>query len=104
MLPICMVNEEALAQVPEDVRLYLRGLRRRIIELEKPDPRQRIAELETANRRLQVELDGALALALPATNHPTDREVPAGIGGRFLSGPPPATTLIPAAAVAAGPR
>jgi transposase len=62
MLPICMVNEETLAQVPEDVRLYLRALRRRIIELEKTDPQQRIAELEAANRGLQVELDDALAL------------------------------------------
>jgi hypothetical protein len=46
MLPICMVNEETLAQIPEDVRLYLRALRRRLIELEKTDPQQRIAELE----------------------------------------------------------
>jgi hypothetical protein len=29
MLPICMVNAETLAQVPEDVRVYLRALRRR---------------------------------------------------------------------------
>src|SRR5438874_10700571 len=62
MLPICMVNEETLAQVPEDVRLYLRALRRRILELERTDPQQRIAELEAANRSLQVELDAALAL------------------------------------------
>jgi transposase len=62
MLPICMVNEETLAQVPEEVRLYLRSLRRRIIELEKTDPQQRIAELEAANRGLQVDLDEALAL------------------------------------------
>jgi transposase len=62
MLPICMVNEETLAQIPEDVRLYLRALRRRIIELEKTDPQQRIAELEAANRGLQVELDDAQAL------------------------------------------
>jgi hypothetical protein len=62
MLPICMVNEETFAQIPEDVRLYLRVLRRRIIELEKTDPQQRIAELEAANRGLQVELDDALAL------------------------------------------
>jgi hypothetical protein len=27
MLPICMVNEETLAQIPEDVRLYLRVVR-----------------------------------------------------------------------------
>src|SRR5262245_60111439 len=62
MLPICMVTEETLAQVPEDVRLYLRALRRRIIELESTDPQQRIAELEAVNRGLQVELDAALAL------------------------------------------
>src|SRR5215208_4404700 len=62
MLPICMVNAETMAQVPEDVLLYLRALRRRIIELEQADPQQRIAELEAANRALQVELDDALAL------------------------------------------
>ena len=62
MLPICMLNEETLAQIPEDVRLHLRALRRRIIELERTDPQQRIAELEAANRSLQVELDDALAL------------------------------------------
>ena len=62
MLPICMVNAGTLAQLPEDVRLYLRALRRRIIELERTDPQQRIAELEAANRGLQVELDDALAL------------------------------------------
>src|SRR5262245_30932098 len=60
MLPICMVNEETLAQTPEDVRLYLRALRRRIIELERTDPQQRIADLEAANRNLQVDLDDAL--------------------------------------------
>jgi transposase len=62
MVPICMVNEQTLAQIPEDVRQYLRALRRRIIELERTDPQQRIAELEAANRGLQVELDDALAL------------------------------------------
>lgn len=62
MLPICMVNEETLAQLPEDVRLYLRALRRRLIELERTDPQQRIAELETVNRSLQVELEDARAL------------------------------------------
>ena len=61
MLPICMVNAETLAQVPEDVLLYLRALRRRIIELEQTDPQQRIAELEAANRGLQMQLDDALA-------------------------------------------
>src|SRR5215471_270736 len=61
MLPICMVNAETLEQVPEDVRLYLRALRRRLLELEQTDPQQRIADLEAANRALQVELDEALA-------------------------------------------
>jgi transposase len=61
MVPICMVNEETLAQIPEDVRLYLRALRRRILELERTEPQQRIADLEAANRSLQVELDEALA-------------------------------------------
>jgi hypothetical protein len=54
-----------IAQVPEDLLVYLRALRRRIIELEQTDPRQRIAELEAANRRLQVELDEAVALITP---------------------------------------
>src|SRR4051812_1990238 len=62
MLPICVVSAETLAQVPEDVLLYLRALRRRIIELEQTDPQQRIADLEAANRGLQVELDDAHAL------------------------------------------
>jgi transposase len=62
MLPICMVTEETLAQIPEEVRLYLRALRRRVIDLERTDPQQRIAELEAANRNLQVDLDDALAL------------------------------------------
>jgi transposase len=62
MLPICMLNAETLAQVPEDVLLYLRALRRRIIELEQTDSQQRIAELEGANRGLQVQLDDAQAL------------------------------------------
>jgi transposase len=62
MLPICMVNAETMAKVPEDVLLYLRALRRRIIELGQTDPQQRIAFLEAANRGLQVELDDALAL------------------------------------------
>jgi transposase len=62
MLPICMVNAGTMAQVPEDVLVYLRALRRRIIELEQTNPQQRIAELEAANRGLQVQLDGAQAL------------------------------------------
>src|ERR1700685_3139521 len=61
MLPICMMTEETLAQIPEDARLFMRALRRRIVELEQTDPQQRIAELEAANRGLQVELDDALA-------------------------------------------
>jgi hypothetical protein len=42
MLPICIVNAETLAQVPDDVRVYLRALRRRIIELVQADPQLRI--------------------------------------------------------------
>jgi transposase len=61
MLPICMVNAETLAQLPEDVGLYLRALRRRIIDLERTPPQERIAELEAVNRGLQVQLDDALA-------------------------------------------
>jgi transposase len=57
-----MVNAETMAQVPEDVLLYLRALRRRVVELEQTDPQQRIAELEAVNRGLQVELDDAQAL------------------------------------------
>ena len=62
MLPICIVNAETLAQVPDDVRFYLRALGRRIIELEQADPQQRIDQLESANRGLQVRLDDAQAL------------------------------------------
>jgi transposase len=57
-----MVNEETLKQIPEDVLLYLRALRRRIVELEQTEPQQRIAELEAANRKLQVELDAVRVL------------------------------------------
>jgi transposase len=52
-----MVNEETLSQVPEDVRLYLRALRRRIIELEQTDAQQQIAKLEDANRTLRLQLE-----------------------------------------------
>jgi transposase len=69
MLPICMMNEETLAQIPEDARLYMRALRRRIIELEQTDPQQRIAELEAANRGLQVELADALAKITQQQEH-----------------------------------
>src|SRR6516162_8332425 len=41
MLPICIVNAETLAQVPDDVRFYLRALGRRIIELEQADRQPR---------------------------------------------------------------
>ena len=51
-----------MAQIPEDVSLYLRALRRRIIELEQTAPQQRIAKLEAVNRGLQVQLEEALAL------------------------------------------
>ena len=57
MVPICMVNEQTLKQIPQDVLLYLRALRRRIVELEQTESQKRIAELEAANRKLQVKLD-----------------------------------------------
>src|SRR5437764_3403594 len=69
MVPICMVNEETLAQVPEDVRQYLRVLRRHIIDLEQTDTQQRIAELEAANRKLQAQVDELLALARQQQDH-----------------------------------
>lgn len=69
MLPVCMVSAETLAQVPEEVRLYLRTLRRRIMELERTDPQQRIAELEAANRGLQVQLDEAQAWLAQQQEH-----------------------------------
>jgi hypothetical protein len=62
MLPICMVNAETLEQIPEEVRLYLRALRRRIIELEQTEPQQRLAELEAAHRGLQIQRDDAQTL------------------------------------------
>jgi transposase len=58
-----MLNEETLSHVPEDVRQYLRVLRRRIIALEQTDAQQRIAQLEDANRKLQVQVDELFALA-----------------------------------------
>ena len=57
MVPICMVTEETLSRVPEDVLLYLRALRRRIIELEQTAPPQRLAALEAVNRKLQTEVE-----------------------------------------------
>src|SRR3954462_2126372 len=69
MLPICMVNAETMAQVPQDVLVYLRALRRRVIELEQTDPQQRIAELEAANRKLQAQVDELLALARQQQDH-----------------------------------
>jgi transposase len=69
MVPVCMVTEETLSHVPEDVRQYLRALRRRVIELEQTDPQQRIAELEAANRKLQAQVDELLALARQQQDH-----------------------------------
>src|SRR5216684_5054570 len=62
MVPLIMVNEETLAQTPEDVRILLRAMRRRIVELEQTEPQQRIAELEAENRKLRVELDDLRAV------------------------------------------
>jgi transposase len=63
MVPICMVTEETLNQVPDDVRQYLRALRWRILELEQTDAQHRIAKVEAANRKLQAQVEELLALA-----------------------------------------
>jgi transposase len=57
MTPYFMVNEETLKRTPEEVREYLRFLRRRIQELEGTDPQRRIEELEAANRKLRTEIE-----------------------------------------------
>jgi transposase len=61
MVPICLVNEEILQKVPEEIRQLLRALRRRIVELERTDAQQRIAELEDQVRSLQIERDDLCA-------------------------------------------
>jgi hypothetical protein len=63
MVPIGMANEETLNQVPEEVRQYLRALRRRIMELEQTDAQQRIAALEATDRKLQTQVDELRGLA-----------------------------------------
>ena len=60
MVPVCMITEETLSHVPEDVRQYLRALRRRILELEHTDAQQRLADLEDANRKLQIQVEELL--------------------------------------------
>jgi transposase len=54
---MCMVTEETLKQVPQDVLSYLRVLRRHIVALEQTDPQQRIEELESANRKLHTQIE-----------------------------------------------
>src|SRR5436305_14472152 len=56
MVPYFMVNEETLKRTPEEVREYLRLLRRRIQELEGTDSQRRIEELEATIRELQAEI------------------------------------------------
>src|SRR5215208_1308049 len=57
MTPYFMVNEETLKRTPQEVREYLRFLRRRIQELEGTEAQQRIEELEAANRKLQTQIE-----------------------------------------------
>jgi transposase len=64
-----MVTEETLNQVPEAVRQYLRVLRRRILELEQTDVQRRLADLEAANRKLQVQIEELLALGRQQQEH-----------------------------------
>src|SRR3954447_10556945 len=56
MAPYFMVNEETLKRTPEEVREYLRFLRRRIQELEGTDSQRRIEELEATIRKLKTEI------------------------------------------------
>ena len=56
MTPYFMVNEETLKRTPEEVREYLRLLRRRIQELEGTDSQRRIEELEATIRELKAEI------------------------------------------------
>src|SRR4051794_19729670 len=56
MAPYFMVNEETLKRTPEEVREYLRLLRRRIQELEGTDSQRRIEELEATIRKLKTEI------------------------------------------------
>src|SRR3954462_80520 len=56
MTPYFMVNEETLQRTPEEVREYLRFLRRRIQELEGTDSQRRIEELEATIRKLKTEI------------------------------------------------
>jgi uncharacterized protein DUF6444 len=74
MVPICMVNEETLIQIPDDVRLYRRALRRRIIDLEQCASQQRIAELEATNRLLQAERAALRALLGQQQTHIQQRQ------------------------------
>jgi transposase len=57
MTPYFMVNEETLKRTPEEVREYLRFLRRRIQELESTDQQRRIEEQEATIRKLQTEIE-----------------------------------------------
>ena len=57
MTPYFMVNEETLKSTPEEVREYLRVLRRRINELETTDPQRQIDKLEGTIRGLHAEID-----------------------------------------------
>lgn len=57
MTPYFMVNEETLKRTPEEVREYLRYLRRRIQQLEGTDTHRRIEELEASIRKLQTRIE-----------------------------------------------
>src|SRR4051794_18878430 len=57
MTPYFMVNSETLKNTPEEMRDYLRFLRRRINELENTEPQRQIEKLEATIRGLNVEID-----------------------------------------------
>jgi transposase len=64
MTPYFMVDEETLKQTPEEVREYLRFLRRRVNELETTDPFRQIDKLEATIRGLHVEIADLKATVL----------------------------------------
>ena len=52
-------DPKAWDNLPQDIRDYIRYLRRYITNLEQTEPQQKITELENQIRRLQVELEDA---------------------------------------------
>src|SRR5262249_18229352 len=64
MTPYFMVDEETLKRTPEEVREYLRFLRRRVNELETTEPFRQIDKLEATIRGLHVDIAELKAVVL----------------------------------------